>query len=180
MVLLIILIVISAIITVVVFMGADDWDRWFTTTLAFIMSISVSIVILLTVNAAGYEITKTVTPSVHSHSIVSLNDGTGISGTISGGIFITRGQINDTQHFSYYIRNENGSFNLEKRSADQSTIYTDATAETARVDITDTVTTCTPRWWLLCNTEVKKIEFAHADFHVPAGSIINEFELDAR
>lgn len=115
----------------------------------------------------------------YSQQLVSLNDGTGIEGRFSGGIFVSRGYVDDTQHFSYYRVIAPGQFALDKRNAQQSTIWTDATAETARVDITDKVYSCTTTWYSTwCITQPN--EFVHADFHVPNDAIKSEFELDAK
>jgi len=160
--------------------GSDDWDRGLNTLAAFLLGGFLLFITLVTTNAVGYENTKKVTTTTHTHSIVSLNDGTGIAGSVRGGLFVIRGQINDTQHFSYYVRNEDGSFKLEKRAAEQSTIHTDATPEAARIDVTDKITSCTAKWWLLCDESQKTVEFSHADFHVPQDSLVNDFSLDAQ
>lgn len=121
----------------------------------------------------------TSTQVTYTQKLVSLNDGKGLEGQIYGGVFMTTGYVNDTQHFAYYREVAPGQYALDKRDARQSTILTDATAETARVDITDTVYDCKTTWystWCFANPA----EFTHADFHVPANSIKESFELDAR
>lgn len=135
-------------------------------------------VILQMIGAVISTTTKEVTYPV---PIVTLNDGKGMKGRISGGMFVIRGSFEDTQHFSYYRKEADGSFLLEKRPATASKIWLDATAETARVDITDTVYGCEPKhWWVVWGCgDGRPATFVRADFHIPADSIVNEFELDA-
>lgn len=179
MVLLIIL------LTLVVFMGiigfTSEPDGWrldgagvemFTTAVI----LGIPFIVIQGIGLASRSSEENVTYSV---PIVSLNDGKGMKGTISGGLFVIRGEFQDTQHFSYYRKDPNGSYLLEKRPAEASSIWLDATAETARVDVTDKVYKCKggSTWWFLgCGSPSP--EFVHADFHVPANSIVNQF-LDA-
>jgi hypothetical protein len=115
----------------------------------------------------------------YSQQLATLKDGTGIEGQFYGGLFVSRGYVADTQVFSYYRVVAPNQYVLEKRNATQSTIWTDATNETARVDITDRVFTCEKTWYL-SYCEAKPNEFVHANFHVPAGSIEQKYELDAQ
>ena len=115
----------------------------------------------------------------YSQPLASLKDGTGVEGQFYGGLFMRRGYIQDTQVFSYYRVVAPNQYVLEKRNADQSTIWTDATNETARVDITDRVFSYEPAWYLM-GAPKKGNEFVHANFHVPAGSVEQTFELDAQ
>lgn len=180
MTLIIILAIVVFIIALVCALSADEWDGPVATFLivGFIGTI-IAMFIAVIVSMVGYETTKKVTENTYPVQLASLNDGTGVEGKFRGGLFISRGYIADTQHYSYYAKNPNGSFNLQKRPADASTIWQDATPETARVDITDRVTTCEPKWWMLCD-KTPKVEFARADFHVPEGSIGEEYRLDAQ
>lgn len=126
----------------------------------------------------GFVNTKNTEVS-YSQPLASLNDGTGIEGKFSGSLFLSRGYVDDTQNFSYYIKNGDGSYALNKRDATRSTIWQDATTETARVDITDSISTCEGTWYsILCFKQPN--EFLHAHFHIPPNSIANEFSLDAQ
>lgn len=158
------------------------WDEYYDKVTMFAISLVVSLFtggcFLLIVNDAGYEVHKSVRHQTYNQPIASLGDGQGIQGSFHGGIFVSYGQIGDTQQYSYYLRNANGSFNLMRRPADQSTIYTDTPPSRAYVRVTDKVTTCRPTWWLLCDPTSREAEFEHADFHIPAGSIANDFKLD--
>lgn len=134
---------------------------------------------LCSLNLIGLIITSHTHQNVHTHKIVTLNDGKGINGRVLGNMFVMAGYINDTQQFAYYIDNGNGSYTLEKRSAYMSTVWTDANQDTAHIDITDDVTSCKKTWWLVvCGDPM--VSFAHADFHVPKDSIVQGFNLDAQ
>lgn len=139
-----------------------------------------AILILLVVNGVGSAFMQADTNTTYTQKLASLKDGTGIQGDFYGGLFVSRGQIGDTQNFSYYVDNGNGSYRLDKRDATQSTIWQDASAGDAHVDITDTIHSCKPaNWWFLGCGEPTGT-FVHADFHVPADSIKQDFELDAQ
>jgi heme/copper-type cytochrome/quinol oxidase subunit 2 len=157
----------------------SQWRREESNTAVVMISIAVAFCTLLVVNVIGIAVISTAKDVTYSQKLVSIKDGTGIEGSVYGGFFVMRGQINDTQNFSYYRVNDNGSFSLDKRAAPQSTIWQDATPETARVDVTDRVYGCEPTWWaVLCQNQAN--EFVHADFHVPGESIKNDFTLDAQ
>lgn len=152
---------------------ADVFSKWFATA-AFILFLfyAFSQFALAVINTKREEVT-------YRQNLVSLQDGKGLSGTISGGVFIMRGQVNDTQYFSYYVRNDDGSYRLDKRDATKSTIWQDATPKTAYVDITDAVHNCKTTWystWCL----IEAPEFVRADFHIPPESIQEDFQLDAQ
>lgn len=115
----------------------------------------------------------------YSQQLVSVNDGTGVDGKVSGSIFIISGKVEDTQHFSYYVKETNGSYRLDKRSAQKSSIWQDSTPETARVDVTDTISKCNTTWYSTFCFKTPT-ELVHADFHIPANSIKEDFVLDAR
>lgn len=177
MVLLIILCCIALILAILVAIN-DEWEPALAFVGTLLASAFISFLILLIVNGIGYQIVKEESYSSYSIKLASLTDGTGIEGKISGGIFISRGYIKDTQNYSYYAKNNDGSFNLQKRDADKSTIWQDVSPDNAHVLITDKIEKCSPRWWLLLCGEEKK-SFYKADFHVPEGSITNEYRLDA-
>lgn len=157
----------------------SQWRREESNTAVVMLSIAAAFLSLLIVNVIGVGVVTTAKDVTYSQKLVSIKDGTGIEGNIYGGLFVMRGQINDTQNFSYYRVNENGSFSLDKRTATQSTIWQDATPQTARVDVTDRVYGCEPTWWaVMC--QFQNNEFVHADFHVPGESIKQDFTLDAQ
>jgi hypothetical protein len=112
--------------------------------------------------------------------LASLKDGSQVEGEFYGGLFVSRGQIGEVQYFSFYKDNGNGSFSLDKKEADRSVIIPDATPETAHLIITDDITTCTTTWWFVaCGDPNPSGIYIHGDYHVPAGSIKNDFVLDA-
>lgn len=178
MTLLIIILVLIVIITIGGTIIAD-YDRVVTFFMSFFLSGVVGGIIFMVINVVGYNATKKVDLTTYSIPLASLNDGTGVEVQFRGGLFLRRGYIQDTQHYSYYQKNENGSYNLQKRPADASTIWQDVAPENARVDITDKVTTCVPSWYVICSDK-PIVEFSSANFHVPEGSIGEEYELDAQ
>lgn len=136
--------------------------------------------IFLGVQVIGQSITDKHEDVTFPLQLASLNDGTEVKGTGGGGLFVSSMRIQDTQHFAYYRKTDTGGYVLEKRDANASTIYTDATQETARVEITDDKVTCQDSWWIVCFSDKPRQTFKHANFHIPPGSIKEEFNLDAQ
>ncbi len=167
------------VVVPILYAVSEDYHFWDDYGIAFMVCLCIFGGIFAITNVIGGIVHTSTHNTQYTQKIVSINDGTGIKGSISGGLFIIRGGIGDTQHFSYYRDADNGSFSLEKRDATQSSIFPDATPETATVTITDSITTCTGSWWSVLCFKVPNT-FVHADFHVPAGSIKNEYSLDAQ
>lgn len=182
MILLYILLALCVIISTIA--AVKEYEYWglglASVTFAFtgIFTGAISMLILVAASGIGQSMNTTQSSTTRSENLVSIQDGKGIDGKFYGGLFLTRGYIQDTQQFSYYQKNGNGSYKLDKRPADRSTIWMDATPETARVDITDSIYTCTEGWWYFCPAQ--RGEFAHADFHIPPGSIKEEYTLDTQ
>lgn len=177
MTLLLIMLIISVLFGV--FMAWDDYERGITFFVSAFITFMILFLPFLGLQYWGslkYEKVENVT---YSQKIVSLNDGTGVEGSGYGGMFVYRSYIADTQHFSYYREVGPSQYVLEKRDAGASTIHADATLETARLDITDGVWSCQSTWWYVCVGQ-RPNYFVHADFHVPADSIKNDFTLDAQ
>lgn len=179
MILAYILAAIGTLIAIIVYFNGD-WDASDEAAMAFFICFFVFGIPWLILQGYGMATRSKSENITYPVPIVTLNDGKGMKGRISGGMFVIRGSFEDTQHFSYYRKEADGSFLLEKRPATASKIWLDATPETARVDITDKVYTCKggATWWFVgCGQPDNS--FVAANFHIPADSIINEFELDA-
>lgn len=157
--------------------------RWYDYIKSFFvgafLSLCVGGLILIFAQGLGNALAQRSTDVTYSQPLANLKDGTGIEGQFYGGLFVRRGYVQDTQVFSYYRVVAPNQYSLENRDARQSTVWTDATPETARVDITDRVYSCEPTWYLI-ECSPKPNEFVHANFHVPADSIEQKFELDAQ
>lgn len=92
--------------------------------------------------------------------IVSNNDG----------IFINSATVNGIQSYSYYVKNNNGSYSLESQDTLDSYVWTDAKPEDSRIEITEDVSTCRESWWAICiATDIRSK--VRVDFHIPKGSI---------
>jgi len=159
-------------------MGGNLLQKFGNGLLGFLFSFVLLMSLFIIVSSIGAAVNTKEVPTTHPIKLASIADGTGIEGRFYGGFFIQRASINDTQHFAYYQKNDNGSYKLDKLPADQSTIWMDATPETARVDVTDAIFECTDGWWYICSPRPN--EFRRADFHIPLGSIKEEFKLDAQ
>jgi hypothetical protein len=180
MIVIFILLILVITVGVIMFINGYDWAEKFLGLLfgLFIGGVlAVGVAVILGIVGQVVNTTKTV--SHYSQKIVSLQDGSQVQGSMSGGLFLVRGQIGETQYFSYYRQTGENTFNLDKRETGASNIITDATAETARVDITDEISVCRSTWWSICDEKPTGIS-VHADFHVPANSVKNDFELDAQ
>lgn len=166
--------------------GYDEWDDWSSDkhrVKGFFLWVLVSGIITGGLVFLIMGIASSFLPQPHdttySQPLASLSDGKGVQGTFYGSFFLRRGQLGDTQNFSYYRVVAPNQYVLEKRDAVASTIWTDADAGTAHVDITDRSFSCQPTWYtIFC--DIPATQFIHADFHVPAGSIQETFELDAQ
>lgn len=155
------------------------YKRSENTFTVYFIGLMMSLMFLLLVNISSLSITARSENITYSQPIVSLNDGKGIEGSVTGGFFVMSAQIGDTQNFAYYRKNDNGSLSLDKRTAPQSTIWQDAAPETAHIDVTDRIWSCKPTWYAVLCT-YNQNEFIHADFHIPPNSIKQSFELDAQ
>lgn len=114
--------------------------------------------------------------------LASLADNSQLNGRIRGGMFAVRGTINEVEYFSFYKANGDGSYSLDKKEADRSVVFPDATPETAYVRITDEITTCKQeaKWYNLGGCDSTSGIYVRGEFHVPEGSIANDFALDAQ
>lgn len=157
----------------------SSWDRGGD---GFMAAVAVGMIFgipLLFLNLYGMAKNTTEKEVQYDIPIVSLQDGSQVEGSISGGLFVIQGTIGETQYFSYYKNNGNNTYSLEKREADRSVIVPDATPATAYVHVTDALKHCERTWWsFFCEADSGR--FVHADFHVPANSIKNDFVLDAQ
>lgn len=178
MILLIILGLIS-IVGSILYARSESWDMFDDFTSGLLFSGVLLGMVFLLVQLFTYEGSLTKRPNITTQKIVSLNDGTGIEGRFSGGLFVMSGYINDTQHFAYYRELAPNTYMLEKRNATTSAIHTDATPETAHLDLSEEVTICKRHWYNLCD-EKPHVTFIHANFHVPPNSVQNTFNLDAQ
>lgn len=178
MILLFLLLAVVIVSTLITYRVSQyEFERGSNAGTAFVVTGFISFIVFVVVQGVSYN--HIVTRS-YSLPIVSLQDGSEVQGSISGGLFVIRGQIGEKQYFSYYMKSSDGSYRLDKRIAEQSSIWTDATAQTARVDIRDTARSCRPDWYVICDPNADKTwDFSHADFHVPPGSIKESYELDA-
>lgn len=179
---MLLIIIAACLVVVITLLSAwafwDDYDKWSSIFGAFFVSGLLLATAVLAVNVIAMGFTSTRDPVNYTQQLVSIKDGTGIEGQIYGGLFVTQGYVQDTQVFSFY-RKEGAGFVLDKRNADRSTVFQDATPETARVDITDSYLNCHPSWFqILCPDPAG--QFEHANFHVPANSIKQDFVLDAQ
>lgn len=184
--LLIGLIVAVSFIAAIIAYKTSYWDKWENAIGTFIFLIVIGAVIgFLTSYFVSLETLKE-TKVTFPVKIVSLRDGSQVEGKIGGNLFLMRGYIGEKEYFTYYQDNGNGSYSLGKRPAGQSTIWTDVTPETARIDVTDIHRECTyDSLWMypfVCalDSQTPPVEFHWADFHVPEGSIKQDFVLDAQ
>lgn len=167
------------VLCIAFFAWIDECDRFGGAGLGFILGFCASAVVIVIAMGLGSAFQHPTHLTTHRHTLVTLNDGSSTHGSLYGSVFVVMGQVDQQQEFRYYLKDGDGSFRLERRAADKSKIFPDATQKTAHVDITDKVTTCKPAWWYLCGP-TPDVEFVHADFHVPVGSIVNDFKLDAQ
>lgn len=166
-------VVLITIITAIVSEDEDD------TVAAFLAASVVFILLYLVSQTAGMIMN---THDIHQQNItpiVSLQDGSQIQGQFSGNLFVMQGTINQVEYFSYYHSLGNGAYALDKQLTSLSDIVPDATPDSAYLYSTSTLTHCVKQWWSTWCSADSGI-YNHGDFHVPPGSITNNFVLDAK
>lgn len=172
---MIILIAIALIFAVIIAWHEDDKFNAFMAT--FLCTTMVFVFMFLAVQFIGNVKNRKLVSNVYPIKIVSLQDNSQINGSVSGGLFVTRGIVGENEYFSFYREHEDGTYSLHKFPAAQSVIVPDSTPQTAHIIVTDQHYSCKSNWWLLCGDQ--PAFFAHAEFHVPANSITSDFVLDA-
>lgn len=132
----------------------------------------------------GHGISKGHNKEIVTYNIplASLNDNSQINGKFSGSLFVRRGTINQVEYFSFYKANGDGSYSLDKKEADRSVIFPDTPADRAYVRITDEITRCKREatWYYMFGCDTTTGIYVRGEFHVPEGSIAEDFALDAQ
>ncbi len=169
----------SIIITTAIATYRDSfYDRWDSFSFSFVLNMFIFGLLYVLSQLIGMAINTYEIPEHHETRIVSLQDGSQIHGDFSGGLFLSRGSIDQVEYFSYYKDNGDGSYSLEKQIASASVIIPDATPETARLVSDSVLIHCEYKWWSTwCSPD--RGEYRRGEFHVPANSIKNDFVLDA-
>lgn len=181
MTLVIALVIIILLATVVggLIMEKTDNDRLEGAARGFTVGLVVFGAIYVLSQFVGMMVNTHTTQEHNYIKIVSLQDGSQVQGTIHSGLFVTQVNIDEMEWFSYYRDNGDGSYSFDKQLASLSSIIPDATPSTAHISSTSSFTHCEKKWWSTwCGTDSGIYD--HGDFHVPAGSIENNFVLDAK
>jgi hypothetical protein len=137
--------------------------------------------LLVTAGINTFTSAHTVTEEQHvsTNVLVSLADGSKITGSFSGGIFLSRGTINQNPVYNAYEKLENGSYRLVQYNANSTTIH--YTNENYRGEGYATkVTMKTIKLfgiWEFVLSGGHTLSMRHELF-VPEGSIVEDFNLD--
>lgn len=114
--------------------------------------------------------------------IVAIKDNTITESHISGGIFVVSGYISEEPVYFFYKRSGSG-FIQDYVKARGITIYEDTEPGIGYILTTKVVTRVEPTWkkkhlhWLVFTDEQSRA--TTAEIHVPKGTVIQEFVLDA-
>ena len=114
--------------------------------------------------------------TAYDRQLISLSDGTNISGKMTGSLFLSSAYIDEELVYRYYYKTEDGGYKLDWVKAKHVTIYEDATSETARYEF---------RYYYKYNVDKQggkcwDRESYECKFHIPPNSIIRSFELDTK
>lgn len=162
--------------------GYDRSDFW----LLLAAGVVITAMLTLAAGAAGFGVSSIVgdylvtgkyrqywtNEPIWKGQMVSMRSSDGVQGSVAGGIFMISGRIDSSQVYYYYTRNQNGSFKPQKWHPDSDT----AIYEEDRKDgeVLQFATEFRPEWLEWIGTKQNRLRM---DFHVPKGSIHQEFDL---
>lgn len=115
--------------------------------------------------------------------IVAIKDNTLVNGSISGGIFVVGGYIQETPVYFFYKKSGNG-YIQDYIDADGVIIYED-TEGSGYISIIKSEGVVDPQWkakylhWLVFTSRDYSKDWQKTEIHVPTGTIIKDFVLDA-
>lgn len=117
--------------------------------------------------------------TINTCPIICANDGSSVTGSISGGIFYVRGSISEESVYIYYYQLEDGGFKQGSVPAEPTTIYYIKDGEIPRVETVET-----RQYYMDYNddppTEGYHVERTEYKIYVPEGSIVNAYQFDAQ
>jgi membrane protein implicated in regulation of membrane protease activity len=154
---------------------ASNWKFVFTSILAFI---------LLCFAGVGVQLRLENTAPRHQElykycDIVAVKDSTKLTGSLSGGIFVVNGVINE-QSVYYFYAIENGGYVLKNIPAENVTVYED-TVDTGYItsvyDVIDTDYFNKYQKKGLMSDDVR-MKLVGYQIHIPPNSITRQFNLD--
>lgn len=180
---IIILLLAALAILVVLSVIDDDWEDVILST--FFGLIVIAIINVLLCITGGDDNAHAKIRSVDTQQVVSLNDGPGTSGSISGGFLFFAGQINGNLSYSWYSKQDNGSFAPHNISTNNSEVHVHEVSknEEARVVVTRYDTEFDISNWLtVFDWNILGYYNDNAyDLYVPRGTITQgDFKLDAK
>ena len=107
--------------------------------------------------------------------IVSVQDNQVTQGHISGGLFVFSGTVDGQAKYFYYEKTKEGGYVLKNINATQAVIYQD---EDNNPYINYFIEARkSNKFWMIGEND---LSYNVVDFHIPKGSIIREFNLDAK
>jgi hypothetical protein len=104
--------------------------------------------------------------------MVSMRSADGVSGSLSGGIFMIVGHVDTDQIYFYYTLNQDGSFQPHKWKADDLTRIYEEDRQDGEVHQFDIQL---KRAWMSWFTEPD--ERLKMEFHIPKGSLKQQFKV---
>jgi hypothetical protein len=106
-------------------------------------------------------------------SMISLRGSDGVSGSISGGIFMMSGRVGSENYYSYYTTSDDGAFHPHKWRADSDTRVFEEDRKDGEIVQWDTHFKSDWVSWLATpNGRVRM------DFHIPQGSLRQSFSIE--
>lgn len=112
--------------------------------------------------------------------LISLGDTTRINGKISGGFLSVRGSINENGYYVYY-RKEGEKITQGRINTDRGYIYEDEESQPYAIRkelIIKANKKIHDRWSWLVEIEDEQVVHDIIDFHIPKGSVIEQYNLD--
>lgn len=139
------------------------------------------------VAAQQAHITEIYEPTMMRQNIVSIADGSSnVSGEISGGIFITSGYINSQPVYTYYMQEADGAIIQGQLNASKAKIYEDTEQEGYITWLECKHVKGNYRWLPFRSSNCseyprswKTFDKKNFEIHVPPGSVVRHFTLDA-
>lgn len=170
-------IALTIIVTIFLYMKyGDSWQHGVACTILLLTSVILPPALGFTAPYHEVLTTKRI-------DLVSIKDNTLIEGRIGGGIFVVGGYISESPVYFYYKKVGEGYVQDHIKAAGV-VIYEDAKDGIGYITITEAKRVIDREWadkylhWIIYDTQIH-YRSKTTEIHVPKGTIIKEFVLDA-
>jgi hypothetical protein len=125
--------------------------------------------------------TREETKKTEIRKLAAISSGTKVEGSYSGGIFVTSGKLVEKEVYRYFYYLDDGSMMKDNVPSGITKIWQEADCKDPRLDQYTVYTTCKNNAVELLHLILtfNKREVITYEFHVPTGTVVEEFRLEA-